>query len=123
MNRHDAKTATIREPDARVDALARTVVDAAFEVHRHLGPGFLESVYEEALTTELALRDVSFARQVVTGVAYKGKSIGQARLDLLVGGELVVELKAIEQIAPHPCRSSRVLSQGDRAPLGPADEL
>ena len=100
MNRHDAKTANIREPDARVDALARTVVDAAFEVHRHLGPGFLESVYEEALTTELALRDVSFARQVVTGVAYKGRNIGQARLDLLVGGELVVELKAVEQLAP-----------------------
>ena len=54
MNRHDAKSATFIEPDARVDALARAVLDAAFEVHRHLGPGFLESVYEEALTAELA---------------------------------------------------------------------
>ena len=68
MNRHDAKSATFIEPDARVDALARAVLDAAFEVHRHLGPGFLESVYEEALTAELELRDVAFARQVVTGV-------------------------------------------------------
>ena len=81
MNRHDAKSAIFREPDARVDALARTVLDAAFEVHRHLGPGFLESVYEEALTAELELRDVTFARQVVTGVEYKGRIVGNARLD------------------------------------------
>ena len=100
MNRHDAKSVNFREPDARVDTLARTVLDAAFEVHRHLGPGFLESVYEEALATELGLRDVAFARQVVTGVDYKGRNVGQARLDLLVGGELVVELKAVEQLAP-----------------------
>ena len=100
MNRHDAKSATFREPDAHVDALARTVLDAAFEVHRHLGPGFLESVYEEALTAELELRDVTFARQVVTGVEYKGRIVGNARLDRLVGGELVVELKAVEQLAP-----------------------
>ena len=100
MNRHDAKTANLKEPDAAVDALARAVLDAAFEVHRLLGPGFLESVYEEALATELRLRDVAFTRQVVIGVDYKGSNVGLARLDLLVGGKLVVELKAVEQLAP-----------------------
>ena len=100
MNRHDAKTANLKEPDAAVDALARAVLDAAFEVHRLLGPGFLERVYEEALATELRLRDVAFTRQVVIGVDYKGSNVGLARLDLLVGGKLVVELKAVEELAP-----------------------
>ena len=91
---------SLKEPDAAVDALARAVLDAAFEVHRLLGPGFLESVYEEALATELRLRDVAFTRQLVIGVDYKGSNVGLARLDLLVGGKLVVELKAVEQLAP-----------------------
>ena len=60
----------------------------------------MESVYEEALATELELREMAFSRQVVIGVDYKGRSVGQARLDLLVGGELVVELKAVEQLGP-----------------------
>ena len=100
MNRHDAKTAKFKEPDPASDAVARAVLDAAFEVHRFLGPGFLDSVYEEALATELRLRDVAFARQVVIGVDCKGSKVGHARLDLLVGGKLVVELKAVEQLAP-----------------------
>ena len=52
-----------REPDADVDELARRVIGAAIEVHRHLGPGFLESVYEEALCVELELREIPFERQ------------------------------------------------------------
>ncbi|WP_394837464.1 GxxExxY protein [Pendulispora rubella] len=75
-------------------------IGAALEVHRLLGPGFLESVYEEALCFELSLRGVPFARQVPVGVAYKGKTVGEARLDLLVGECLIVELKAVEAIAP-----------------------
>ena len=83
-----------------VDALARVVVDAALEVHRVLGPGFLESVYEQELALELRIRGVAFARQVPIGLHYKGEPIGEGRLDLLVGGRLVVELKAVEQLAP-----------------------
>jgi GxxExxY protein len=108
MNRHDAKNAKFREPEARIDTLARAVLDCAFEVHRLLGPGFLESVYEEALAVELALRHLPFTRQTLIGVEYKGKSVGQARLDLLVGGELVVELKVVEQFAP--IHTAQVLS-------------
>jgi GxxExxY protein len=55
----DAKT----EPSKRLDRLARAVIGAALEVHRHLGPGYLESVYEEALAVELDLRGVPFVRQ------------------------------------------------------------
>jgi len=70
------------------------------EVHGVLGPGFLESAYEEALCVELLLRGIKFARQVPIGVEYKGQKIGEARLDLLVNKSLVVELKAVEELAP-----------------------
>jgi GxxExxY protein len=103
MNRQDTKDAKEElrnEPDAELDRLAHDVIGAALEVHRTLGPGFLEAIYEEALCVELSLRRIPFARQVPIGVDYKGTLVGQARMDLLVDGRLVVELKAIECIAP-----------------------
>ncbi len=103
VNRHDSKITknlARMEPSEALDALARDVIGAAIEVHRRLGPGFLESVYEEALCIELTLRGIPFARQVQIGVEYKGHQVGVARLDLLVRDCLVVELKAVEGIAP-----------------------
>jgi GxxExxY protein len=103
MNRQDTKDAkkeVKNEPDAELDRLAHCVIGAALEVHRTLGPGFLEAIYEEALCVELSLRRIPFARQVPIGVDYKGHVVGQARLDLVVDGQLVVELKATECIAP-----------------------
>src|SRR5687767_378973 len=103
MNGQDTKNAKKElrnEPDAELDRLAHCVIGAALEVHRTLGPGFLEAIYEEALCVELSLRRIPFARQVPIGVYYKGNLVGQARMDLLVDGQLVVELKAIECIAP-----------------------
>jgi GxxExxY protein len=88
-----------REPSAELNRLSHEVIGAAIEVHRVLGPGLLESVYEEALCVELNLRGVPFVRQPAVDLAYKGHSIGQGRLDLLVGGELIVELKAVEVLA------------------------
>jgi GxxExxY protein len=88
------------EPNPELDHCARCVVDAALEVHRALGPGFLESVYEEALVVELGLRRIAFERQVPIALQYKGTPIGQARLDLLIAGCLVVELKALEVLLP-----------------------
>jgi GxxExxY protein len=94
------ETRRVIEPGARLDYLARIVVDAALEVHRALGPGFLESVYERALTVELELRRIPFQRQVPIVVRYKGVEVGDGRIDLLVDGCLVVELKAVETMAP-----------------------
>jgi GxxExxY protein len=96
----DAKHLGWVEPSAELDELAYAVIGAAIEVHRLLGPGFLESVYEEALCVELTLRGIPFARQLPIGVQYKGQKVGEARLDLLVDDNLVVELKAVEDIAP-----------------------
>lgn len=88
------------EPDKRLDELARVVVDAALEVHRELGPGFVESVYESALTVELRLRGVDFECQKPVAVSYKGHAVGEGRVDFLVGGALIVELKAVEKLMP-----------------------
>ena len=88
------------EPDLRTDDLARTVIGAAIEVHRLLGPGYLESVYEQALAIELELRGLPFERQKTIHVNYKGQAVGEGRLDLLVGGCLIVELKAADALTP-----------------------
>jgi len=88
------------EPSADIDAIAAELLDAAIEVHRALGPGFLEAIYEEALCVELALRAIPFVRQSSVAVHYKGRIVDDARIDLLVADRLLVELKAIEQIAP-----------------------
>jgi GxxExxY protein len=88
------------EPDVQLDELAHRVIGAAIEVHRHLGPGYLESVYEEALCCELGEQDVPFARQAVTAVHYKSHAVGENRVDLLIDSVLIVELKAVESLAP-----------------------
>src|SRR3989304_827724 len=97
VNRQDAKGAKnlgLVEPRAELDDLGHRVIGAAIEVHRLLGPGFLESVYEEALCVEFALRGIEFARQVPVGVEYKGDRGGEARLDLFAGGSVMIEFEA-----------------------------
>src|SRR3972149_10571835 len=107
-----------REPDKKTDELAKAVIGAAIEVHRVLGPGYLESVYEEALAVELNLRGVAFERQKRMSVDYKGHAVGEGRLDLLVDGCLIVELKAVEALAP--IHTAQVISylKATQLPLG-----
>ena len=84
-----------------IERLATKVVDSAIEVHRELGPGLLESVYEAALAEELTLRPVAFQRQVQIPVVYKGRNLELGfRADLIVGGCLLVEPKAVERLQP-----------------------
>ena len=99
MSRQDAKSAK-NEPDLDVDTLARSVIGAAIEVHRHLGPGYLEGVYEEALALEFDIQAISYQRQYAMAVNYKGRQVGQGKVDFLVSGKLVVELKAVEKLLP-----------------------
>ena len=85
---------------AKDEELAHAIIGAAIEVHRLLGPGFLESTYERALCHELALRGVTFERQKELIVRYKDLDIPGQRLDLLVGGRVIVDLKTVEALAP-----------------------
>jgi len=101
MNHQDTKNTKERGTfDQRIEDTASRVIGAAIEVHRLLGPGYLESVYEEVLDQEFRLAGLSFNRQVLFGVDYKGHRVGEARLDFLVGGCVVVELKSVELLAP-----------------------
>ena len=107
-----------REPDKKTDELAKAVIGAAIEVHRVLGPGYLESVYDEAMAVELNLRGVAFERQKGMSVDYKGHAVGEGRLDLVVDGCLIVELKAVETLAP--IHTAQVISylKATQLPLG-----
>lgn len=78
--------------------LTRAVIGAAMEVHSNLGPGFLESVYEAAMTIEFNLRNVSYERQKAIPVMYKGEKAKDFICDFLVGKKVMVELKALKAI-------------------------
>jgi GxxExxY protein len=80
------------------DPLTEKIIGAAIEVHRQLGPGLLESVYEEALCIEFQLRGIQFERQVEKEMHYKGQVIKGLRVDLLVESEVIVELKAVSKL-------------------------
>lgn len=78
--------------------LTGSIIAAAIAVHKELGPGFIESIYEEALCIELDERSISFERQKPVAITYKRRKIGEHRLDLLVADTAVVELKAIHAL-------------------------
>ena len=88
------------EGDEKVenDTLTQKIIGAAIEVHKTLGPGLLESIYEEAFCHELNLRGIRFARQVEIDVIYKGKVIKGQRIDVLVEDEVIVEIKSLSKL-------------------------
>lgn len=103
---------------AEWNELSRRVIGAAMRVHTELGPGLPEKLYENALVLECARSGVVANRQVVVPVAYGQESIGEVRLDLVVEGVLVVELKAVESIADlHLAQLVSYLRAG-KFPLG-----
>ncbi|HEX7500783.1 MAG TPA: GxxExxY protein [Polyangia bacterium] len=80
------------------EELTGSVIGAAIEIHKALGPGFLESVYENALAFELAARGIGFERQLAVPILYRGSEVGLHRLDLLVAALIVAELKAVKAL-------------------------
>lgn len=82
------------------EEVAKRIIGAAIEVHRHLGPGFLESVYERALIHEMNLQGMTVRRQVPVQVMYKDLEIAGQRADLVVDPGVIVELKAVEELVP-----------------------
>ena len=92
---------TTRSELLDINKTTESIIGAAIEVHRHLGPGLLESAYEECLCEELLLRKIPFKRQVALPVVYKNKKLDIGyRIDLLVNDKVVVELKTVEAILP-----------------------
>lgn len=80
------------------EALSGQVIGAAVAVHRELGPGFLETVYHAAMRVSLTHRSVPFESQVPVSITFEGEFVGQARIDLIVGQHIVLELKAVERL-------------------------
>lgn len=94
-------------PDARGktdvqprDPLTERIIGCAIEVHKTIGPGLLEATYEEAMCVELRLAGLHFKRQASFPVVYKGSTVGEYRLDLLVQDEVIVEIKSVERMDP-----------------------
>jgi GxxExxY protein len=86
---------------ANADRLSGEVIGAAIEVHRIMGPGLLESIYERCLVRELELRDVPVIHQQEVAIDYKGALFKETlRFDLLIDGCLLVELKAVQEVLP-----------------------
>lgn len=90
----------MRDFPEQINDLTETVIGAAIEVHRNLGPGFIESTYHRALEIELEIRDLVYESEKPVALEYKGRPIGEGRLDLLIDKKVVIELKAVDKIAP-----------------------
>ena len=85
----------------KLESIGKQIIDAAFQVHKALGPGLLESSYEACLVMELILRGLKVEQQKALSVFYKGKKLDVGyRLDLLVENEIIIELKAVEKLLP-----------------------
>lgn len=99
MNIHHRGTETQSLEELLSASLTEAIIGAAIEVHRHLGPGLLESVYEECMCEELRLRGLPFECQIELPVVYKGRQTGgKYRIDLIVADEVLLELKSVERI-------------------------
>ncbi|MEM1353936.1 MAG: GxxExxY protein [Planctomycetota bacterium] len=91
-----------------MNQLTEQVIGAAIEVHRVLGPGYLESTYAKALAIELRHRGIQFEKESLVSLSYRGESVGEGRLDFLVEGKLILELKAVDHL--HPIHTAQAIS-------------
>src|SRR6266702_3517699 len=82
------------------EQLAKQIIGAAIEVHRELGPGFIEFIYEQAMLYELSSAGIVVEKEKLILVPYKGVRLSGQRLDLIVGGRVILELKTVEHFAP-----------------------
>ena len=86
------------KPKYLFEKLSEVIIGAAIKVHKELGPGFLESIYEEALKVEFSESNLNFESQKEIKIEYHGKEIGAHRLDLVIGDKIIVELKAVKEL-------------------------
>jgi len=99
-----------------LNKLSKIILDSSIEVHRNLGPGLLESVYEVCLCKELNLRDINLQRQVSLPVEYKNEKLdADFRIDVLIENEIIIELKAVEFLLPvHEAQLLTYLKLADK---------
>jgi len=83
-----------------LNSITEKIIKCAIEVHKNLGPGLLESIYEKAMCHELSSDRINFSNQVVIPIIYKGVTLGEHRIDLLVDNKVVVEFKAVDRMDP-----------------------
>lgn len=100
----------------RFEYLAREILGASLEVHKIMGPGLLESVYEYCLWKEIILRNIFAERQVMVPLFYKGEELGKDyRIDILVEHEIIIEIKSVEGILPvHEAQIISYLKLADK---------
>src|SRR4028119_577423 len=115
MNREDAKDAKeeerrMRQLGEQLEQLAYRAIGAAIEVHRLLGPGFLESVYQESLEVEFRMRGIPCQPKKPVAITYKGHQVGEGQLDFMVGDILIVEVQSCRKASSHPRSPSYLLS-------------
>ena len=96
------------------DILTQKIIRAAIEVHRTLGPGLLESIYEEALCHEFDLRGICYGRQIEVDVIYKDKVIKGQRLDVLIEDEVIIEIKSLTKVPE--IATAQILSSEKKPP-------
>jgi GxxExxY protein len=98
------------------NALSSEILDASIEVHRTMGPGLLESVYEYCLWKELGLRGIIAQRQIAVPLFYKGEEIGKDyRIDILVENQIIIEIKAVDFLLPvHEAKLISYLKLADK---------
>jgi len=94
--------------DKKENALSFQVIGAALEVHRHLGPGLLESAYRDCLCRELAINGIKHERERVLPISYKGVIVTGYRADIIVEDLVILELKSVQQL--HPVHAAQLLS-------------
>ena len=83
-----------------LNKITENIIGCAIEVHRYLGPGLLESIYESAICIEFNEKNLSYERQKILPVKYKYHKVGEFRIDLVVENKVVVELKSVERFDP-----------------------
>lgn len=88
------------EEIGKLNAITEKIIGCAIEVHKTIGPGLLESIYEKALCYELKQKGLRFKTQVAIPIIYKGNNLGEHRIDLIVEDSVIVELKAVDKVMP-----------------------
>ena len=98
MDFFEFRAAKGEQADEDSERIAHEVIGALIEVHKVLGPGFPENVYANALRHELTLRSITFEYELTVPVMYRGRLVGEGRIDLLVASKVIVELKSVEKL-------------------------